>query len=74
MRTERSKWVWKHALFASLFKPFGAECRPPGLAVLNQAGGFKIKGRPGEGGGRKMPGGTGIFIKKEGREQNICMT
>ena len=32
------------------------------LAVLNQ------------GGGRKMPGGTGIFIKKEGREQNICMT
>ncbi|EDP14714.1 hypothetical protein CLOBOL_05257 [Enterocloster bolteae ATCC BAA-613] len=44
------------------------------LAVLNQAGGFKINGRPGEGGGRKMPGGTGIFIKKEGREQNICMT
>ena len=44
------------------------------LAVLNQAGGFKIKGRPGEGGGRKMPGGTGMFIKKEGREQNICMT
>lgn len=75
MRTEWSKWVWKHALFAPLFfNPSGLNVGRPGWLFLNRAGGFKIKDRPGEGGGRKMPGGFGIFTKKEGREQNICMT